>query len=413
MTSPALLPPLFSTFVRPLLVVLAAVMLPAAGEAADVGVKDFQDLVDAYLEERHGPEMITGVAAYVSLGDPGPAIELFAGRTAREGGAPVSGSTLFQIGSNTKGFTGALILALEAEGRLSIDDTVGDWLPLYPAWKDVTIRNLLHMTSGIPTYSESLPLSRLWVSDPDRHYTLEDLIDYAYPSDIVDLPRNEGYFYSNTNYILAGMICETASGMSYKEAVEKKLFEPAGLTDMHYEPMEYPDTVLDRMASGYFNNPDCGLYEPDCAESVLAPLIGRDMRTADVSWGGPAGGMVGTPRQLARWIRAIFAGKVLPPKQLEEYQSLSSTGTGKPIDAVSADDPRGFALGLVRVFHPQIGLLWFYEGETLGYRMAFLFSPESDILVSAAANSQPSAEEDKLVPMMVQLYRLAQQAREN
>jgi D-alanyl-D-alanine carboxypeptidase len=386
-------------------------MLPVAVQAQDVAIQDFQNIIDEYLDERREPEMITGIAAYISLGDPGPAIELFAGETSKEDGVPISGDTLFQIGSNTKGFTGALILALEAEGKLTIDDTVGDWLPLYPAWKDVTIRDLLHMTSGIPTYSESLPLSRLWVTDPNRHYTLQELIDYAYPSDTVDLPPNEGYFYSNTNYILAGMIAEKASGMSYKDALEEKLFKPAGLTDMFYEPMEYPDSVLDRMASGYFNNPDCGLYEPDCTEAVLAPMIGRDVRTTDVSWGGPAGGIVGSPRQLARWIRAVFAGDVLPPKQLDEFLSLASTKTGDRIDAVTEDDPQGFSLGLVRVLNPQIGEMWFYQGETLGYRMAFLYSVETDVLVSAATNSQPSGEENKLVPMMAQLYQLAVQAK--
>jgi len=391
----------------------ALVILPGAGEpAAAASIRAFQNVVDSYLEERRDVEMITGVSAYVSLGDPGPAIELYAGKTSKESGVPVSGDTLFQIGSNTKGFTGALILALEAKGKLSIDDTVGDWLPLYPAWKDVTIRDLLHMTSGLPTYSESLPLSRLWVADPGRHYTMQDLIDYAYPSDTVDLPPNDGWFYSNTNYVLAGMIAEKASGMPYEQALEELLFEPAGLTDTFYEPMAYPADVLDRMASGYFNNPDCGLYEPDCSEAVLAPLIGRDIKESSLSWAGPAGGIVSTPSQLSRWIRAVFAGKVLPPEQLEEFLSLVSTKTGEPIEAVSEDDPRGFSLGLVRITNPEVGALWFYEGETLGYRMAFLFSPEDDVLVSAATNSQPAGEEDRIVPMLAKLYQLALQAKD-
>lgn len=393
-----------------LLAISSGAALAAEGEP--VSIADFQSTVDTYLAERGETEMITGVAVYVSLGDPGPAIEVFAGETSKEGGVPVSDDTLFQIGSNTKGFTGALILALEAEGKLDIDQTVGDWLPLYPAWKDVKIRDLLHMTSGIPTYSENLVLSRLWVDDPDRHYTLQELIGYAYPSETVNLPSTDGYFYSNTNYILAGLIAEKATGKSYKELLEEKLFAPAGLTDTYYEPVAYPSAVTDRMASGYFNNAECGLYEPDCEEAVLAPMIGRDVRLTDVSWGGPAGGAVSSPRQLSRWIRAVLAGKVLPKAQLDEFLSLVSTKTGEPIDAVTPDDPRGFSLGLVRVLNPQAGALWFYEGETLGYRMAFMFSPEEDILVSAATNSQPEGAEDKLVPMMAKLYELAKQAKE-
>lgn len=382
-----------------------------AAEAEAVSLKGFEQVVETYLAERKRPEHITGVSAYISLGDPGPAIEIFAGETSEENGVPVSGDTLFQIGSNTKGFTGALILALEAEGKLDIDQTVGDWLPLYPAWKDVTIRRLLNMTSGIPTYSENPALSRLWVEEPDRHYTPQDLIDFAYPSETTKLPPNSGYFYSNNNYILAGMIVEKAAGMTYKQALEEKLFKPAKLHDTYYQPIAYPPQILARMASGYFNNPDCGLYEPDCKESTLAPVIGRDMRTADVSWAGAAGGIVSKPRDLARWIRAVFAGKILPPNQLKGFLSLVSTKSGEPISEVTAEDPRGFSLGLVRVFRPELGKLWFYEGETLGYRAAFLFSPEDDILVAAATNSQPSGEQDKLVPMLAKLFALAKQAR--
>jgi D-alanyl-D-alanine carboxypeptidase len=324
----------------------------------------------------------------------------------------MSGDTLFQIGSNTKGFTGALILVLEAEGKLALDQTVGHWLPHYAAWKDVTIRRLLNMTSGLPTYSESIPLSRLWVHEPDRHYTPQQLIAFAYPSETTKLPPNSGYFYSNTNYILAGMIAQKAAGKPYKELLEEKLFEPAKLRDTYYQPIVYPPEILARMASGYFNNPDCGLYEPDCKESTLAPMLGRDMRDADVSWAGAAGGIVSTPRDLARWIRAVIGGKILPPEQLKEYLALVSTKTGEPLAEVTAEDPRGFSLGLVRVYKPELGALWFYEGETLGYRAAFLFSPRDDVLVAAATNSQPSAEEDKLVPMLAKLFMLAKTARD-
>ena len=388
---------------------VAAALTVACGAAAQAAAPDdYAKIVDAYLADRATAENISGVSAYISLGDPGPGIEIFAGTTSLGGKVPMSGDTLFQMGSNTKGFTGALILALEAEGKLTIDQTVGDWLPLYPAWKDVTIRQLLHMTSGLPNYSESLVLGRLWGTDPGRHYTLEDLIDFAYPSQSVNLPPNSGWFYSNTNYILAGMIAEKASGMSYKQAIEEKLFRPALLSDTHYEPMAYPPAILDRAASGYFFNPDCGLYEPDCKELVLAPLMGKDMRTADISWAGPAGGIIATPRELSRWIRAVFAGKVLPPKQLEEFLSLVSTKTGEPIAEVTPDDPRGFSLGLVRVQPPDGGRpVWFYEGETLGYRTAFVFSPETNVLIAASANSQPAGPEDKLIPMMLKLLALA------
>lgn len=388
---------------------LALLLLPLAAAAQTPA--DYQRIVDGYLATRQGPEGISGVAAYVSLGDPGPDVALYAGSLAREGGEPVSGETLFQIGSNTKVFTAALLLALEARGKLSMEDRLGDWLPAYPAWKDVSIRRLLNMTSGLPTYSENPAFSRLQGEDPNRHFTPEELIGFAYPGPDTHLPPNEGWFYSNTNYILAGMIAEKAAGMAYGAALERYLFQPAGLHDTHYEPEAYPPEITGRMAAGYFENPACELYAPDCAASGLAPLIGRDVRGFDVSWAGAAGGIVSSPRELNRWVRALFAGRVLPPPQLEALLALVSTESGAPLAYVSAQEPRGFSLGLVRIYRPQLGAVWFYEGETLGYRTAFLFWPERDLLVAGAVNSQPEAEEDHLVPLLARLATLAMQAR--
>lgn len=88
------------------------------------------------------------------------------GTTEYGGGRPVTPDSLFQIGSNTKAFTSAILLRLEADKVLSIDDTVGKWLPQYPAWKKVTIRRLLDMTSGIPNYSDALPGSTITTTSP-------------------------------------------------------------------------------------------------------------------------------------------------------------------------------------------------------------------------------------------------------
>jgi D-alanyl-D-alanine carboxypeptidase len=95
-----------------------------------------------------------------------------------------------------------------AAEKLSIDDTLGKWLPEYPAWKDVTIRRLLNMTSGIPNYSETRWMSEAWANERMRAFTLKELADAAYPSPTNHLPVTKGYHYSNTNYILAAMIAE-------------------------------------------------------------------------------------------------------------------------------------------------------------------------------------------------------------
>src|SRR5690606_40073997 len=105
--------------------------------------------------------------------------------------------TIFAMGSTSKSFAAAVILKLEAAGELTLDDTVGDWLPQYPAWGDVSIRRLLNMTSGIPNYSETEFLSHIWVEEPMRDLTAEELVNAVYPTGTDDLPVTEGYHYSN------------------------------------------------------------------------------------------------------------------------------------------------------------------------------------------------------------------------
>ncbi|PVB62701.1 serine hydrolase domain-containing protein [Labrenzia sp. 011] len=369
--------------------------------------EDLQRGLDSFIAERSGPESVTGISAYVSLGTDGPEYRAYAGTMGKESNVPVDAGTLFQIGSNTKGFTSALILALEAEGKVDIHDTVGDWLPEYPEWADVTIQQLLQMNSGLPTYSETAEMNAAFVNTPEREFTLPELIAMAYPSETVNLPTEDGFFYSNTNYILAGMIAEKASGMSYKEALEEKIFKPAGLTETYYEPFSYGEDVLSRMLSGYFYNPDCTLYDADCKVSQLAPIIGRDVKEDSVSWAGPAGGIVGTPEDLAKWIRALFAGKVLPEKQLAEMVTPMSLKTGEIIDDVTQEDPRAFTLGLMRVTGPGMEPVYFYLGMTLGYRAAFIYSPELDVMVTGATNSQPPGGEEMMTPMLIDIYMKA------
>ena len=184
-----------------------------AAEPSEVG--KVQAALDAWLAARAPIEKVTGIAAYISFGAAGPAIEAFAGKVGRDpDSGPVDQDTLYQMGSTSKSFTVAVILQLEAAGKLSIDDPLGKWLPEYPAWKDVTIRRLLNMTSDIPNYSETEWMSKAWEKEPMRALTLKELADAAYPSATNQLPVSKGYHYSNTNYVLAGMIAEKAIGKS-------------------------------------------------------------------------------------------------------------------------------------------------------------------------------------------------------
>ncbi len=394
-----------STLISILLTACMIVAANIASAAEPTQVEKVQAALDTWLATESPVEKISGVAAYVSFGDAGPAIEAFSGKTGRDpDSAPVDQNTLYQMGSTSKSFTAAVILKLEAAGKLSIDDTVGKWLPQYPAWKDATIRQLLDMTSGIPNYSETEWMSRMWVHEPKRDLTFKELVAAAYPSATNKLPVKQGYFYSNTNYILAGMIAEKASGKSYRDLVHEMVIEPFGLHSTFYEAGTFPQPVIQRLSHGYFENRACASYQPDCKESWNLPAVGRDMREASTSWAQAAGGAISSARDVDRWMRAVFGGKVVPAKQQDEWMQLVSTKTGKPIAAVSADDPGGFSLGLSNGILGPLGAQWFYQGETLGYRTLYLWVAAENLMITVQTNSQEPEGTNKLNQLVGAIY---------
>ena len=384
----------------------------AASAAEPTQVERVQAALDAWLAEQAPIEKVTGIAAYVSFGATGPAIEAFAGKTSRDADAkPVDQDILYQMGSTSKSFTVAVILQLEAAGKLSIDDTLGKWLPEYPAWKDVTIHRLLDMTSGIPNYSETEWMSRAWADEPMRAFALKELADAAYPSASNQLPVSKGYHYSNTNFILAAMIAEKAAGKSFRDLVHEMVIEPQGLTSTFYEASTYPESVTKRMSHGYFENEACAEYQPDCKETWNAPIIGTDWRDKSVSWMQSAGGAVSSARDVDRWMRAVFGGKVVPGKQQKEWEELISMKTGEPIADVTEDDPGGFALGLGKRVLGPLGAQWFYEGESLGYRTVYVWIADENLMITVQTNTQPPEGTDKIGEVMNALYEIVKRPK--
>ena len=380
---------------------------PARADDAAITAQ-LQQVLDAYVEDRAAIEGLSGAALQVDRGGGKSILAVFAGDNGLSDKKPIGPDTLFDIGSNTKEFTAALILKLEAAGKLRLDDTIGRWLPQYPAWKDVTIRSLLQMTSPIPNYSETVAIGAIEVADIHHQFNGKDLIGFVDPANGNHFPPGKGWFYSNTNYILAGLIIEAASGMNYEQALTTMILEPLGLHDTFYADGSHPGPaaagpVMSRVPRALYLLQDCLGYQPEpCKLSTLAPLIGKDMRMQNRSWAGEAGAIISNPRDLALWIRPLFDKRVIPAKQLEEMTTLVSNKTGLPLQEVSADEPVGFGLGLGRFHRKELGgAYWFYEGETLGFRTIFAYWPQFDLLITGSVNSRPPNGEDQFGPSVI------------
>jgi D-alanyl-D-alanine carboxypeptidase len=135
-------------------------------------------------------------------------------------------------------------------------------------------------------------------------------------------------------------------------------------------------------------------------------MMGRDVRSMSTSWAQAAGGAIANARDVDRWMRAVFEGHVVPPKQQSEWLALVSTKTGEQISDVSPDDPRGFSLGLGKAILGSIGAHWYYQGETLGYRTLYVWFERENLMITLQTNSQPAADADKLHDVIGTIYQI-------
>jgi D-alanyl-D-alanine carboxypeptidase len=372
--------------------ILAAFAFPPVSFAADRATlaATIQKMADDYVATRGEAEHISGVSISLSLPGGADTIDVASGRMSRAADAPpMTSDTLFQIGSITKSITAATLLQLQTEGALDLDDPLGKYLPEYPAWERVTLRRLLNMTSGIPTYD----VAPAMVADnrthgERRHYspaTLVGFVDPAYPGAPA---ATTGYDYSNANYILAGMVISKVTGNGLPEEFARRFFGPRyGLTDMHYVDGVPPEAVLARMPAGYNWQP---------GDPTLTDYLGKDFRAQDMSWAGAAGAAIATPSQVARWARTLYQSDALTAEARDELLDVVSMKSGAVIGKPSADDPTGFGLGVMGFVAPELGSGWEYEGGSMGFRMVYIFLPERDTVVALGLNSNVDADQDHI-----------------
>ena len=262
-----------------------------------------------------------------------------AGTTRYGGGGPVSPDALWQIGSNTKAFTAVMLLQLEAEGRLSINDTVGKWLPQYPAWRTITIKRLLDMTSGIPDFADQYAFLSAVAAAPGTDLSAARLVAY-----VAGAVTGDVWNYSNTNYILAQMIIEKVTHDTYADQLTRRIIIPLRLHNLCYAPYTCPAADAARMPAGYFFNSTVANQEPP---NPLASLLGKPVPPLAPHPGGQgSGGIVSSLQDMTTWDRALYQGQELPPPQQRQLESLVSTTTGQPVPGTTPADPVGYGLGV-------------------------------------------------------------------
>lgn len=278
--------------------------------------------------------------ALVRAGMPGVVGQAREGREGRDGRRVWNGSAgtaelgrpraprardRFRIGSNTKTFVATVMLQLEAEHRLRLTDTVERWLPGVVRGhgndgRAVSLRRLLDHTSGIFDYAADPALhQRLFEGDFLRHrfdtYTPRQLVRTAVSHPPVFAP-GKGWSYSNTNYVLAGLVIEKVTGHPYGREVRERVLRPLGL---RATSVPGRSTALPRPSGrGYIRFPD----EPG------TPF--HDVTGINPTEAWAAGEMISTVGDLNAFYRALLGGRLLPARQLAEMLTTVDTGLRPP-----------------------------------------------------------------------------------
>jgi CubicO group peptidase (beta-lactamase class C family) len=218
-----------------------------------------------------------------------------------ETAAPMTPATVCRIGSISKQFTAAAILLLVQDGKLSPDDPLSRFIPDFPNAERLTIRRLLSHTSGLGNYTETTPPELIWQlarTDRDTAQMLE--VMRAASAKLLFEPGTS-YRYSNTGFVLLGIVIEKVSGQSYRDVLQARLFTPLSLT--HTAVDDAADVVANR-AAGYTDDPK-------------APSGFDNASFTSMTYPGGAGALRSTCEDLCAWHAALLGGKVLPPALLQ------------------------------------------------------------------------------------------------
>ncbi len=309
---------------------------------------------------------------------------------------PNSPGTLFEVGSVTKQFTAALVAALMAKGKISVDDDIRKYFPDFPDYGDtITVGNLLHHTSGI---RDVLNLMMLAGWPIDRDYTDEKMMALLERQKGLNFPAGDAYGYSNSNYFLLGKIVQKITGKTLNACAREILFDPAGMHSTVWR--EQPDQKIKNRARGYLKKED-GTFHGDF------DLIPANKGETGINT---------TAGDLMKWDQNFYSPRFALPEIIDMMQERGVLNNGDTIryafgleigsykgyKTVSHDGGTGTFFATIKRFPEQKFTIIFLANRS-DLNAGGLFNAIADMMLglpaetksTAPAGSQANAENDK------------------
>ncbi|MCH0540241.1 beta-lactamase family protein [Streptomyces sp. MUM 203J] len=307
-----------------------------------------------------------GPGAAVHAGDGAAAWTLSAGTGTINTNRPIRSDEHFRAGSQTKTFTAATVLQLVDEGKVSLNEPIDTYLPGVVTGNGydgtrITLRHLLQHTSGIAAYD---PLASIALAEPDGTYHPATLVREGLKRAPVSAPGG-GFRYSNTNYLILGMLIEKITGLPVHQAVTTRIIEPLDLTRTTFPAPG--DRALPAPAVNGYHGTRIGPF------FFWSPVI-----SYDPSLFGSSGAVISTLEDITSFYQALLAGRVVSPASLAEMQNTGQPGS--PSAAI------GYGLGIFKADLSCGGTAWGHNGAVPGYHSQTLVTPDGRH-ASAATNA--------------------------
>jgi D-alanyl-D-alanine carboxypeptidase len=282
-------------------------------------------------------------------------------------GTPVTRETVFALGSVTKTFIAALALRLAEDGILALDDPLARWMPAFPKANQITIRELLNHTSGVADVAESPSFLEAQLAHPRRAWTPRRIL--AYVGRPLFAPGAD-WSYSNTNYILLGVVIEKATDSTVAAQLRRLVLQPASADRVFVQGEQVvPEPV---MRSEFDIDGDGGADDLSDGTTTIP-----NTALATAAW--TAGGLAGTPEAVAVFGNALFSGRLLSRTSLSEMTDFSAQlGKGR-------GGGLGYGLGLTRFEIPGHEVFG-HGGSIPGFRCALWYVADAHVTIAFCWN---------------------------
>ena len=283
---------------------------------------------------------------------------------------PMTPDLNFEIAKCTKSFTAALIFTLEDSGQLSISDPISNYISNISSYPNVdpqiTIKQLLEHSSGLYDFIDDDPTNALfndaYFTNPTKRWTPDEILQNYVKGRL--FTAGAAYNYSNTDYLLLGMIAEKAAGDSLSKEIHRKLLLPLGLA---HTSCGWADSVPTNFAHNFTAAPD---------ENTLAFDLFSVNKTAQLSLMNSAGGMISSVADLAKWSSLLYSGKLLSNQAMSEMMTINDWG----------DSVTHYGRGVLRL---EYGPKKFYgdSGSLPGFHTMMFTNPIDSVTFVICMNS--------------------------